>query len=69
MNTRIVMFYRLYNIEISTTIIRELALNLCETSYLKIVLPITALEFFCNLARVDYKLPEDDTIVSIHVGV
>jgi hypothetical protein len=28
----------------------------------------TALTYLCNLASTDYELPEDDTIVSKHVG-
>jgi hypothetical protein len=28
----------------------------------------TALTYLCNLANTDYELPEDDTVVSKHVG-
>jgi hypothetical protein len=28
----------------------------------------TSLTYLCNLAGTDYKLPEDDTIASKHVG-
>jgi hypothetical protein len=28
----------------------------------------TALIYFCNLGSTDYELPEDDTIVSKHLG-
>jgi hypothetical protein len=31
-------------------------------------LKLTAFTYLCNLAGTDYELPEDDTVVSKHVG-